>query len=593
MFTSRLFWKIFAVYAVLTLISAAVLVTILSARQRDVVVELVEERLHSTAVMFKDDMKHVFQEPKDEKLQEKVRNLGKTTGIRLTLVDEAGIVWADSEEDPEMMDNHKNRDELLQARSKEYGVTQRYSSTLSKQMMYVALRIGDQKTPDGFVRVATPMELVKTQVLSVQQVIWVTVVIVSLLAIFVTYFVVGRMIRPLATLTEAAKSIASGEIEQEVEVDSKDEIGTLAESFNFMSNELAHRISELDRTGTEFAENSERLEAVLGGMREGVLAVDGNETLLFANRAALELFEFGDTDAIGSPLWESVRSPIIHEVVENALANKPSKRVEIEFARTQSTVEITATRLAGEPCPGLILVLHDVTELRRLENVRQQFVSNVSHELKTPLTSIQAYTETLLEGAIDEPEHNRKFLTRISDQADRLHQLIQDLLRLARVEAREDAFVLTEVPVKKVVDYCVSQHTALAEQKRVAIVVQDPPQEVSVYADAEGFRTILDNLVKNAIIYTPEAGDVEIKWVAQDAKVILEVSDTGVGISEEHLPRIFERFYRVDKARSRELGGTGLGLSIVKHLVNEFNGTVEVTSSIGKGTSFLVSLPQG
>jgi two-component system phosphate regulon sensor histidine kinase PhoR len=429
-------------------------------------------------------------------------------------------------------------------------------------------------------QVATPMELVNAQVASVQWLILLNSILVSLAALALSYLIVGRIFRPLATLTQAAKSIAAGDIHQEVEVQSRDELGTLAESFNLMCRELAGRIDELSEKGRDFSENSERLEAVLGGMIEGVLAIDRDERILFANRAAHALLEFSTRDFVGHPIWETVRNSTIQDVVREALESKTPKRIELELPRTQSTVELSANRLPGDPCPGVILVMHDVTELRRLESVRQQFVSNVSHELKTPLA-----------GAIDDDEHNRKFLGRIEEHADRLHSLILDLLRLARIESGKDAFVLTPVVLADAIELCIEEQQGIAEMNQVELKTESAPIEIRVMADEEGLRTILDNLVENAIKYTPQGGHIEVRWRAEDSMAIVEVLDSGGGIAEEHRTRISERFYRIDKARSRELGGTGLGLSIVKHLALEFGGSVEVESELGKGSLFRVRLP--
>ena len=591
MVSSRLFWKIFVAYSALTLFAATALVAILSSRQQDLVVERVKQRLRDSAVLLRHDMAGVFQNGPRADLQATLQQLGEQTGTRMTLVAEDGTVIGDSVEDPILMENHRNREELLQARTYEFGVSQRPSPTLGIPMMYVALRVGERETPAGFVRVAMPLESVRAQVTSVQRLILVTAILVSLVALTFTYIIVGRIIRPLEKLTQAAKSIASGDIHQEVDVRSRDELGTLAESFNLMSRQLSCRIEELDGKAREFAENSERLEAVLGGMGEGVLAVDGDERILFVNRVAHLLLEFAKTDVVGVPIWETVRNPTIHKVVQDVLASRAHERVELELPRSQSTVELSVTRLPGEPCPGVILVLHDVTELRRLENIRQQFVSNVSHELKTPLASIQAYTETLLEGAIKDSAHNRKFLMRIEEQAHRLHALILDLLRLGRIESHEDTFVLAPVLLSEVVATCVDELAGIAKSKQLTLTTQPPQSAISVHADAEGLCTILNNLVENAINYTAAGGHVEIRWCEKDSMALVEVMDTGVGIASEHQSLIFGRFYRVDKARSRELGGTGLGLSIVKHLAIEFGGSVEVASQLGKGSTLTVRLP--
>ncbi|PHR89019.1 MAG: PAS domain-containing sensor histidine kinase [Blastopirellula sp.] len=591
MLTSRLSWKLYATYATLTLISTAVLVAILSSQLKEIVSNRIEQRLHDSAIILRDNLTDVFPSGSSPILQARLKRLGDQTDSRFTLVFEDGTVIGDSEEDPAVMENHRDRQELIQARSQEFGVSQRPSPTLGIPMMYVALRVGTKEAPIGFVRVATPMESVDSQVAAVQRIILGTAVFVSLVALTLIYFIVGRIIRPLAKLTQAVKSIAEGEIQQEVLVLSNDELGILGEAFNIMSRQLSHRIDEIDSKGKQFAENSERLEAVLGGMREGVLAVDGDEKILFVNKAAHSLLEFANVEVVGTPIWETVRSPLIHEVVQKALKNDTKRHVELELPRTQAIVELSATRLPGEPCPGVILVLHDVTELRQLENVRQQFVSNVSHELKTPLASIQAYTETLLEGAISDTQHNRLFLQRIDEQAERLHTLILDLLRLARIESEENTFDLEPVSLGSAIEKCVFDHQKIAQSKKVTLKYQPSDTIVNVVADEEGLRTILDNLVENGLNYTPQGGSVEIRVVTTVSVVVLQVQDTGVGIAEEHHARIFERFYRVDKARSRELGGTGLGLSIVKHLALKFDASVEVSSEAGKGTRFSVNFP--
>ena len=290
--SSRVFLKIFAAYALLTLGSAAVLVAILSSRQREIVVQRVEQRLHDSAVLLRSDTRDDFRDGFDPSRQDILIQLGEETNTRLTLIAENGRVLGDSKEDPVAMENHRERDELLQARNVGFGVSQRPSPTLGIPMMYYALRVGDKDDIVGFVRVSMPMESVNAEVRSVQRLILVNSILVGLVALAITYVIVGRIIRPLATLTQAAKSIASGDIHLEVEVQSRDELGVLAESFNQMSRELAGRIDQLSMKSRDFAENSERLEAVLGGMIDGVLAVDGDQRILFANRAACNLLEF-------------------------------------------------------------------------------------------------------------------------------------------------------------------------------------------------------------------------------------------------------------------------------------------------------------
>jgi two-component system phosphate regulon sensor histidine kinase PhoR len=359
-----------------------------------------------------------------------------------------------------------------------------------------------------------------------------------------------------------------------------------------MKGQLETRIDELQRKGRQLQESTERLETVLGSMVEGVVAVDENQRVLFANRAARALLDMQSPSAVGRPIWEILRHPRIDEVISTVLSGGETPALEIDLPRKHAVVAVMASRLPGKPSSGVVLVFHNVTELRRLENIRREFVSNVSHELKTPLTAIQAYTETLLDGALDEPEHRVRFVERIGEQANRLYALIQDLLRLARIESGENVFDVRAVAVKPVVEACLEEHSAIAESKSQRLLAEPSSAEIRVMADEEGLHTILSNLIDNAVKYTQEAGAIAVRWRAENGVAIIEVQDNGPGIPVEHQPRIFERFYRVDRARSRDVGGTGLGLSIVKHLVQEFGGGIEIRSQAGHGTTFSVRLPR-
>jgi two-component system, OmpR family, phosphate regulon sensor histidine kinase PhoR len=410
-------------------------------------------------------------------------------------------------------------------------------------------------------------------------------IVFGLVAIVITYFLVGRMIRPLSDLLECSRAIARGDYTHRVHVLSRDELGMLALAFNHMQQQLASQVSRLE-------ENSERLETVLGSMREGVLAVDNQQRVLFANEASRTMLGIRPGDIVGRPLVEATRVRPVHEAVEYVLRN--NETLESEFESTASRRRIMAmraARLPGDPTPGAVLVLHDISELRRLENLRHEFVANVSHELKTPLASIKAYAETLRLGAIDDPDHNLEFVGRIEEQGERLHQLIVDLLHIARVESGEEAFEIGPIDVAQVVQRVEPYFRRAAEEKHLTLQIEPPEQRLLVAADDDGLRTIVDNLVTNAIRYTPEGGSVTVRWRREEGQCVIEIEDTGIGIAPEAQTRIFERFYRVDKARSRELGGTGLGLAIVKHLTQAFNGSIGVVSQLKHGSLFRVRLP--
>jgi two-component system phosphate regulon sensor histidine kinase PhoR len=373
-------------------------------------------------------------------------------------------------------------------------------------------------------------------------------------------------------------------------------IASLIRAFNIAAAEIRVRHDRLDQ-------DRQQLRVVLEGMDEAVIAVDARVRLLFANASAQRLFGLEEGSA-GRLVPELIRSPQVQEAVEATLRlagadafqgelNLPGRDVASRgYSRVLSA---RGTPLPGQPSPGVVLVFHDVTELRRLERMRQDFVANASHELKTPLASIKAYNETLLDWALHDESVNTRFLERIDEQVERLNQLILDLLSLARIESGQEPFEHNPLSVVPVLESCVEAHQGRAESKGLALEFYRTglDEAAQVLADEEAIRQIVDNLVDNAIKYTPEGGSVSVSCWGDRDEICIEVADTGIGIPRDDLPRIFERFYRVDKARSRELGGTGLGLSIVKHLVGCIGGQIDVTSRLGTGSCFTVHLPRG
>ncbi len=590
MFSSRLLWKLFAVYALLSAVAAVCSITILGNRQRAIVYDQVHRRLHDSAVTVNHLLENPFVAEPGPGLAASIEAIAAENSTRITLIAENGAVVADSEHDPKTMENHGDRSEVVQARTAGTGLARRTSPTLGIPMLYLAIRVEKTGQPGGFVRVSVPLDSVEAEVGLVQSLVVVTSVLVSLVALGPMFFILRRVIQPLTTLRTAADNIAAGDLQQTVNVDRHDELGTLADAFNTMSRELSARMSELKQTSLELQSSSQLLSTVFGSMVEGVVAVDNDERILFANTAARSLLDFGDRDPVGRPIWECVRNETVQTVVRQAMGGR-ERSVECQLPRHETVVEIRATPLEGDPCPGVVLVLHDVTELRRLENVRRDFVSNVSHELKTPLTIIQTATETLLDGAIADPQYAERFLSRIDEQGKRLHELIVDLLQLARIESGDVAFELSSVPVRPVVESLVDEFSSLAIAREVAVEVEAAEEDLSVEADSEALRTIVENLLSNALKYTPAGGHVTISWERDQAHAIIRVRDTGVGISTEHQTRIFERFYRVDRARTRAVGSTGLGLSIVKHLAGVFSASVSVQSEVGKGSVFTLRIP--
>jgi two-component system phosphate regulon sensor histidine kinase PhoR len=591
MWRSRMLWRLFITYGLLILCSLVVVGWVIVDRVQRQYLGQIEDGLRTKAVLVREVVRG---RPVEDapRLQEQVLALRQEIATRITLIADDGRVLADSEDNPAAMENHGDRPEVRAARAGRFGSATRFSGTLHKPMMYVALRTDDPEGAVAIVRVALPLDRVNRQLDALQGVVAGAAALTGLAALALAFWLARRTTLPLRELTAAAERIRAGQYDQKVYVTGRDEVGALARAFNRMSERLAAQFTQL-------AEDREQLRMILGGMVEGVVALDASQRILFANERALHLLGVSNQAVAGRRLWEVVRHRPLQELVRRALAGPKPCQEELAWnGPGVKSLTVHAARLTGPPPRGAVLVLHDTTELRRLERLRQEFVANVSHELKTPLSVIKACVETLLDGAADDPEHRGPFLQRIAEQGDRLHALIIDLISLARIESGEEVFELEAVPLGPAVAACLERHRARAEAKNQRLEAlpappaDGPGAEAAAWADEEAVAQILDNLVDNAVKYTPPGGRIRVRWGADDGHVQLEVEDTGIGIPENDLPRIFERFYRVDKARSRELGGTGLGLSIVKHLVQAMRGNIRAGSRVGHGTTFTVRLPR-
>ncbi|WP_437224522.1 sensor histidine kinase [Planctomicrobium sp. SH661] len=396
----------------------------------------------------------------------------------------------------------------------------------------------------------------------------------------------------LAALKDLRASVHTGRRSLMLKSDRPaDSFGLMAVEINGLVKETAEHVSHQLEQNRSLEQNKTLFQSILGTMIEGVLVLDAERRVLYFNDAARQVLGCSDRHVEGRPLWEVLRAADLNEAIDAVYESGREFRKELELKRSKSVVEITAVQLPLSPRPGVVVVLHEVTELRSLERMRREFVSNVSHELKTPLTSIQAYADTLLEGGLADEENNRKFVERILEQSDRLQALIQDMLRLARIESQSEAFQLRPVSLTKILESCTDARLAVARSRQIELKLTSTSPPVQVMADPSGLQTIFDNLISNALNYSREGGHVGVRWQVSGGEVQVEVQDDGIGVAHEHHERIFERFYRVDKARSRGAGGTGLGLSIVKHLTTVFGGRIEVISEPGQGSIFRVTLP--
>ncbi|MGD9636313.1 MAG: ATP-binding protein [Pirellulales bacterium] len=591
MLSSRVFWKLMAATAGLYLVAALVLGGLISRWQVNELMDQVDERLRVAAHIGAENFAKQMTAGRSEALQSQVHALAAKTGLRYTLLDAQGEVLADSAQADlagvVKMPSHDDRPEVVRALSRGEGKSEHTSASLRETYRYIAVRSELEGKAVGVARTSLSRGEINRLTSAKRGLVWSAIATIFLAALVLSYWLIRQIVEPIRDINRAVEAIAQGDFRHRLYVPNRDDLGQLAGKINRVSQEIGARIGQLTAS-------HQRQATVLGGMVEGVIAVDPRERVVFANAAAGRLFEFHPTLVEGRPLLEVVRNHSLEAAVSAALATSQPQRLETtQEGGDKMSVAIQATPLPGVPCPGVVIVMQETTELRRLESLRRDFVANVSHELKTPLSSIKAYAETLRNGALDDRQASVTFVERIMEQSDRLHHLILDMLSLARIESTQQVFEIVAVSVQQVVDECFDSHRPAAEAKQIALKAEPQHSGYLVRADKEGLREILDNLVDNAIKYTPEGGRVTVRWRAtSDGKMAsIEVEDTGIGIPAEELSRVFERFYRVDKARSRELGGTGLGLAIVKHLAQSFCGGVSATSESGRGSRFTVELP--
>jgi two-component system phosphate regulon sensor histidine kinase PhoR len=401
--------------------------------------------------------------------------------------------------------------------------------------------------------------------------------------------IAGRWLTaPLISMSRVAQSIAGGRLEERLEIRRRDEVGTLARSLNTMADQLRGRIQTI-------TDDRNKLFAVLGSMVEGVIAVDRNEKILHVNAVAGRMLRIAPIEWEGRPIWEATRVHDVSEIISETLAKNRelNREIRLHEGGKEQIIEMYSGPIlgSGSSLKGAVVVLHDVTKLRRLEGIRSEFVANVSHELKTPLTVVRGFIETMIDDPAMEDSTRAGFLERIRVQSDRLSAIVADLLTLSRIESEEGALRHERVDLMKVARMSAQALAPTAEKKSISLDVRES-ESMTVLGDEHFLRLMIDNLLDNAVKYTPEGGRVTLTLTQEGDEAHLEVRDTGIGIEPVHRERIFERFYRVDKGRSREMGGTGLGLSIVKHVVLGHGGEIRVASIPGKGTTFRVILPR-
>jgi two-component system, OmpR family, phosphate regulon sensor histidine kinase PhoR len=517
------------------------------------------------------------------------KEVGRSAFMRVTLIQPSGEVLGDSHEDPARMDNHGDRPEIKDALAGYRGMSVRFSHTLQKKMMYLAIPVKSEGVIIGVVRTSLPIAFIDNALRSIEIKIAWAALAVALFAAIISLGVSRRISRPLELMKQAAEEFARGGAPGQIPVTGSLEIAGLGDALNQMARQLDYRIRRI----TE--ERNER-EAVLFSMVEGVFAVDAAERFISMNQAAAQLIGVDVKNFKRKSIQELVRNNELQKFVKKALNSQ--KVVETDFVLQgpqERNLQARGTVLkdASDNRIGALIVLNDVTRLRRLENMRRDFVANVSHEIKTPITAIKGFVDTLMKGAINNQKDAGRFLEIIGRQVDRLNAIIDDLLSLSKLEQDPDHFVIQmeDVAIRGILQTAIQVCSNRAAKQNTTIdLVCDETLRTKV--NAHLLEQAVVNLVDNAVKYSGPEKRVEVVGEQQDDAIVIRVRDWGNGIGKEHLPRLFERFYRVDQDRSRDLGGTGLGLAIVKHIAQVHQGSVQAESTLGKGSTFSITLPK-
>ena len=584
MLSSRFFRRIFLPYLLLICGVAVAVGAILAIRVRDGFLESRRQTLHTASLLASEVLASDLVRGDTAAVQATTRRLAETVGGRITVVEKDGTVIGDSEADPATMENHGTRGEIERAGVYGDGEEERSSHTVGAPLLYWAHKL---TTPDGkvhFVRVAYHLSDIDRQLHLLFAGLGTVVLAAVLLAGALCFYIARRNAIPVVEVTDFARNLTNGDLKQRLLPSGSDEISSLAGALNTMADSLNTSLEENKKGRAE-------LLAMLASMSEGVIATDTRRRIVIANQRAGEMLAFDAETAPGKALFELVRDEAVLKASTEVLATGERRAFQISPS-AGSYLEITAcTYPAGETPQGLVLVAHDTTQSVRYQELRKEFVANVSHELRTPLTVIKGFTETLRDGAMNDPTHGPRFLATIERHVDQLTNLVSDLLELSKLESTNDVPRSAPFDCSNVVKRAAELLLPASQRKKQSLSVQIPTYLPRVIGNPDYIERAISNLIDNAIKYTPDGGEVRVKVGMEAESMVIEVADNGLGIPPQDLSRIFERFYRVDRSRSREMGGTGLGLSIVKHVAQVHGGTIDVQSTPGQGSKFRLKIP--
>jgi two-component system phosphate regulon sensor histidine kinase PhoR len=584
----RLLWQIYPAYLLIVVAALAVITVYLSQLLPEFYNNQVAADLQARARLIEKQVLPKIKELDFKGIDQLVKVLGQSSSTRITVILPDGRVIADSDEDSEKMENHGDRPEIKDALEKGLGRYLRFSSTLGQEMMYLAVPIEEQGQILAVVRTAIPATAIHRELKKIYNRIFLSILIVAVIAAGFSLVISRNISRPIEQMRDTAQRFASGELDLRVPVPKQIELAELADSLNEMARQLHRRFETITKQRNES-------EAILSSMVEGVLAVDSSSHIVSVNQAAANFLDIDANKAQGRNVEEAIRNPDLQKYVQDILSEAVPGETDIVLSGPPERI----IRLDGAGLTdshgnrsGAVIVLSDMTRIRHLENLRRDFVANVSHELRTPITSIKGFVETLQDGAITEPKEAERFLRIIARHSDRLNAIVEDLLTLSSLEEGNEQrkIAFEKKPVRPILSSVIELSSVKAEEKNITVDL-DCDKDIQAKMNAALLEQAVLNLVDNAVKYSEPLSRIQIKVKKENGMVTISVRDNGCGIAKKYQERIFERFYVVDKSRSRKLGGTGLGLAIVKHIAAVHGGKVTVESTFGRGSTFTVYVP--
>jgi two-component system phosphate regulon sensor histidine kinase PhoR len=553
---------------------------------------LTKKRLLTAANLTTEVLVPALENPQIDDVQSVVSRLGEKTGVRITVIDENGLVLGETDKNPREMENHSERPEIKQAFNNEIGESLRYSTTLQKEMFYVAVPYEAKNgTSLTVIRTSLPLSIIQQTLLPLESKVIYTGIVLTILALLLSLVVSKTTTKSLAGIINISEELAKGNLNVDIPIsESKGEIPKITMALNHMAQKLNEVFKQLSH-------EKNQIEAVLSAMSEGVMVVSEKGKIILTNNIFKEMFNLTD-DPFQKSYWEVLRNKEVIKLIDGVLQNWKPDNKEVFYLYPEERYYLANVIPLTSPEREIIVVMFNITEFKKLENIKADFIANVSHELRTPLTAIKGYTETLEEGAFEDPQEQKHFIKIIKRHANRLINIVSDLLVLSEIEGRDvlsqqnENGDLEDVNVNEVIRSSLEALKSNALEKELKVSFNPSDKEHIITASRFLLEQMFINLIDNAVKYTPDHGEVGIEITDKNEYLAIEIYDNGIGIPKDSLPRIFERFYRVDKTRSRKMGGTGLGLSIVKHIVIIHGGKIDVKSEEGKGSRFCISLPK-